>query len=230
MDIDLQNTGDAAARIAQLEEELEQIKVVKARMLHDIQLLSSLLDSAPDSILIVDETGRITQVNVELEKLLGWSRGELLGKSMDVLVPERLRHMHQHQMNGYLRAPKVRPMGSGVGTAALSKSGEEIDVDIKLSPVFADGKRRVIAIMRDIRPWKRAEAERQRLTSEVEQSREESKLLSGLLPICSCCKKIRDSTDHWHMLESYITNHSEAKFSHGFCPDCERDYIKAYGL
>jgi len=57
-------------------------------------------------------------------------------------------------------------------------------------------------------------------TSELEKALEEIKVLQGILPICSFCKKIRGSTDQWEAIESYIANHSDAQFSHSVCPDC----------
>jgi CheY-like chemotaxis protein len=67
-----------------------------------------------------------------------------------------------------------------------------------------------------------AAKEREKLIEALEKSLEEIKRLSGLLPICAQCKRIRDEQDNWHEIESYISNHSEADFSHGLCPDCAR--------
>ena len=60
---------------------------------------------------------------------------------------------------------------------------------------------------------------------ELAQTFSEVKALRGLLPICSSCKKIRDDKGYWNQIETYITEHSEAKFSHGICPDCEKKYL-----
>ena len=53
----------------------------------------------------------------------------------------------------------------------------------------------------------------------------EVKILSGLLPICSGCKKIRDGQNYWHQVENYIAKHSQAQFTHGLCPDCIKKYF-----
>ncbi len=68
--------------------------------------------------------------------------------------------------------------------------------------------------------------DRERLIKELEKARGQIKTLNGLIPICSNCKKIRDSTGYWNMIESYIERHSNAVFSHGICPDCSD---KLYG-
>jgi len=70
----------------------------------------------------------------------------------------------------------------------------------------------------------RAARERERLIHQLEQALLEVKKLSGLLPICASCKKIRDGADHWQQIEDYISAHSEAGFTHGLCPQCLREY------
>ena len=69
----------------------------------------------------------------------------------------------------------------------------------------------------------RMEAEREKLISELEEALALVKQLSGILPICAQCKKIRDEKGHWIQIETYIRGHSEANFSHGFCPDCQKE-------
>jgi hypothetical protein len=67
--------------------------------------------------------------------------------------------------------------------------------------------------------------EKEKLTKELQAALANVKLLSGMLPICASCKKIRDDTGYWEQIEAYISEHSEAEFSHSLCPDCEK---KAY--
>ncbi len=72
----------------------------------------------------------------------------------------------------------------------------------------------------EIEQRKQAEREREKLIAELQKALSRVKLLSGLVPICAHCKKIRDDSGYWHQLERYISDHSEAEFSHGICPDC----------
>jgi hypothetical protein len=74
----------------------------------------------------------------------------------------------------------------------------------------------------DVTHAKEAEAERERLISNLKEALSNVRSLSGLLPICSSCKKIRDGAGQWNMLETFIENHSHAHFTHSFCPDCAR--------
>ncbi|MDA8084691.1 MAG: response regulator [Nitrospiraceae bacterium] len=77
---------------------------------------------------------------------------------------------------------------------------------------------------------KRIENEKQRLIGELRDAMARVKVLSGLLPICSSCKKIRDDRGYWNQIESFVREHSEAEFSHGICPDCARKlYPELYG-
>lgn len=88
-----------------------------------------------------------------------------------------------------------------------------------------DCKDRVIGIIesfQDITEKKRLEGEKELLLNELKESLKKVKLLSGLVPICASCKKIRDDRGFWSQVESYISKHSEAKFSHGICPDCAK--------
>lgn len=77
-------------------------------------------------------------------------------------------------------------------------------------------------IVRDVTGRKAAESEREGLINQLQDALGKVKTLSGLLPICSACHKIRDQQGSWHHLELYIRNHTEADFTHGICPDCRR--------
>ncbi|MFA7347383.1 MAG: hypothetical protein WCZ86_06455 [Desulfurivibrionaceae bacterium] len=72
----------------------------------------------------------------------------------------------------------------------------------------------------EIEERKRTEAEKEQLIAQLQKAMQEVKVLSGFLPICASCKKIRDDTGYWNQIEEYISKHSNALFSHGICPDC----------
>ena len=82
----------------------------------------------------------------------------------------------------------------------------------------------VVEFFQDISERKEFENERQQLIKELQASLEQVKLLSGFLPICAYCKKVRDDSGYWSQIESYIRDHSEAEFSHGICPDCVKKF------
>ena len=87
------------------------------------------------------------------------------------------------------------------------------------------GDLQVDGVILDITARKRAEEERNRLVAELQTALDEVKLLSGFLPICASCKKIRDDKGYWNQIEAYISDHSEATFTHGICPDCAEQQL-----
>jgi hypothetical protein len=85
-------------------------------------------------------------------------------------------------------------------------------------------------VISDITDRKKLERERESLISELTDALGLVKKLSGLLPICSYCKKIRDDQGYWNQIENFIRDHSEAEFSHGICPECAQKYHPDYDL
>lgn len=97
-------------------------------------------------------------------------------------------------------------------------------------PIFDDSGKmvRMIEYCVDITERKQAAKEREKLIVDLQKALQEVRTLSGLLPICTSCKKIRDDKGYWNILEQYISAHSDAEFSHGLCPDCAERLYPAY--
>ena len=89
-----------------------------------------LIESAPDAMVIIDASGQIVLVNAQTETLFGYERAELMGASVEILLPERYRERHREHRNHFLAAPRVRPMGTGIDLYARRKNGEEFPVEI----------------------------------------------------------------------------------------------------
>jgi PAS domain S-box-containing protein len=113
-------------------------------------MFESLLESAPDAIIIADVNGSIVLVNNQAERLFGYSRGELLGQQVEVLVPERWRERHGADRTAYTASPRTRPMGIGAELAGRRKDAAEIPVEISLSPLQTEQGLLVISVIRDI--------------------------------------------------------------------------------
>jgi PAS domain S-box-containing protein len=128
-----------------------------------------LLEAAPDAILEVDRLGRIVLVNVQAERLFGCTRADLIGKSIEFLIPERFRDLHPDHRHTYFSHPVMRPMGSGLELFARRADGSEFAVDVTLSPYDSEGADGVICVVRDVTERKRAEEQIQTLNQHLEQ-------------------------------------------------------------
>jgi len=120
-------------------------------------MLEELLEFMPDAILLVDKQGQIVRANVNAEEMFGYASGELAGRSVDVLLPERFRNQHAGQRASFNANPHRRLMGSGLELFGTKKDGSEFAVDIMLGPVESDDVVRVIAVVRDISVNKQTE-------------------------------------------------------------------------
>ncbi len=129
------------------------------RVLAREQETRMLIETAPNGVIVADEKGTIALVNATAEKLFGYTRSELIGKSIEALVPGRLMTKHQSLRAGYMEAPITRAMGVGRDLKARRKDGSEFPVEIGLNALRRDGKYVVLATVVDI-------SERHKLTDQ----------------------------------------------------------------
>lgn len=132
-----------------------------------------LLEDAPDSILLCDSKGVIQFVNQQTLYMLGYQKAELLGQSIDVLVPDAVRPGHEKMRGSYTQAPHKRPMGAGLNLSARKKDGTLVPVEISLSPVTISNEPCVLAIVRDVSQLRKLTRDLQTNLEELKRSNAE---------------------------------------------------------
>ena len=212
-----QSNAELATEIAERKETSEALQRSEERY-------RSILNASPDDITITDREGRIVMVSPMAIRMFGTETNQqYLGQPViDFLVPEdRPRALAQ-------MALKQKGVTTGANEyQALRKDGTTFHVEVNSEFIrdAAGSPSGMVIVVRDITARKQAELERERLIRELRDAMASLKTLSGLLPICANCKKIRDDAGYWNRIESYISRHSEATFSHGLCPDCAHEFL-----
>jgi len=123
------------------------------------RLANAMIDSAPDGIVVVDALGQILFVNQAVGRMFGYGRGELVGKPVEVLVPEARRAAHVTARQGFQRSPRIREMGATLDLLGQRADGSRFPVEIMLSPVSGDDQAHAVAVVRDVSRRRRAEGE-----------------------------------------------------------------------
>ena len=184
--------------------------------------LAAIVESCDDAIIGKSLEGTILSWNGGAERLYGYTAKEAVGSTIGILVP-------------FDQCDELVPLLERVGrgerinhfeTIRRVKDGRLVEVSLSISPVRSTTGQIVAAstIARDITERKNAERERERLVKELQAALAEVKTLSGLLPICAHCKKIRDDRGYWNQIELYIRERSNANFTHSVCPDCSKKF------
>lgn len=132
---------------------------------------NGLLEATPDGIVVVDQDGRIVLINKNAEKLFGYSREELIGQLVEILVPDSVRDRHQEYRQSYMAQPRVRILGQpGLTLTAQRSDGVEFPVEIGLSPLLIKNEILIIAAVRDITERKKAEEAKRQLEEQLNRA------------------------------------------------------------
>lgn len=176
----------------------------------------ALMDASPDPIVVYDAGGNTTYMNPAFETVYGFSPEDVMGQTIDY-VPADERGKTLDAWQRAIQGEKLM-----LETRRYTKDGRTLHVQMSTAIIRDDSGQHLesIVIHRDITPLKEAETLKEKLIAELRAALKRVQTLSGLVPICSNCKKIRDDKGYWNHLEQYIEDYSEALFSHGICPDC----------
>ena len=182
--------------------------------------LRDLYDHAPCGYHTVDPNGVIEEMNETELRWLGYGREEVIGRLrlMDLVAPESLESFYDEFAPFIVNGSAVQDIH---GTM-VRKDGSRLPVLVSAVAIRdAEGRlRHIRGALMDRTEAARTQEELETTVGELEKAIASIRTLTGLLPICASCKKIRDDTGYWDRVESYISKHTEAQFSHGMCPDC----------
>ncbi len=190
----------------------------------------AIADYTYDLELLVGSDGRLQWANPAFFEAVGFSWQDLDGQPdfpMSIIDPAdrpAMGELYQGALDG--------SRGNDVEFRLLLADGSANWYAISWQSITDREGRRlgVRASLRDIAARKALDQEREQLLSRLQEALDQVRTLRGLLPICARCKKIRNETDQWQQIEQYVTEHSEAMFSHGLCPECARDAFREAGV
>lgn len=196
------------------------LKVLREKVLQQ----KTLMDISLDGIAIIDQGHRVREANNRFAHMLGYTKEEVLT-------------LHTWDWEASMTEADIRTDFADLTktkttfeTQHLRKDGTTYDAEVTACGAKLGHEIMVMTISRDITERKNSEKALRREKEKLEEALAEVKKLSGLLPICSSCKKIRDDNGYWNQIENYIRDHSEADFSHSLCPECAKKLYPKYNL
>ncbi len=223
------------AAVAIIGFDITEQKRAEAALQKSEKQIRDIASTLGEGVYVLNDRGEVTFMNPEAERLLGWTEAEILNRNIHDIV-------HHFKSDGTVLSFADCPMHNVIHSAKRYSSHDEVfvrrdgstfPVSVITSPLVENGTITAsVTAFRDISDLKRAEQEREKLITELQNALSEIKTLHGIIPICASCKKIRNDKGAWQQMESYISEHSSAEFSHGICLDCARrlypDYFKGY--
>lgn len=192
-------------------------KALSEKLSHVALEWTATFDAMSDAVALIDQDNNLTRVNFSMAGLFGVHPKQMIGRKCYEVV-----HNRDEPWPG---CPHMECMKTGKpASAEVCDPNLGLPLYVTCSPL-RDRKGNLVGtihIARDISVMKKEQEEREELIAKLQQAMSQVRLLTGLLPICANCKKIRDEKGSWQQMEAYISGHSSAMFSHGICPDCAR--------
>ncbi|MBI5083586.1 MAG: PAS domain-containing protein [Acidobacteria bacterium] len=199
---------DGHPRYAYVALDISDRKRIEEQLRHAEEKFRLITENTSDFITIATADGNWIYFNPTHFTKLGYDREELLSmRPNDLVHPD-----DREQPAAWSREP--------LALRFRKKNGEWLWAEGVAFPILLDGQPAFVGVARDITARRKAEQERERLVTELTEALTKVKTLSGLVPICASCKKIRDDSGFWQQVETYIENRTSAEFTHGICPEC----------
>lgn len=194
-------------------------KRTEQKLVESLNFQEQMLESLPIPVFYKDVAYIYKGCNNSFTKFLGLNKQEIIGKTVHDISPQDLASIYHEKDAELIGHPGVQRYEFEVNSKSYGANRQVIFH--KATFLKSDGRvGGIIGALLDITESKKAEREKEQLIRELQEALAKVKLLSGFLPICSSCKKIREDNGYWKQIETYIHEHSEAEFSHGICPEC----------
>jgi PAS domain S-box-containing protein len=196
---------------------------MEQRLAKNERWLATTLKSIGEAVIATDANGRIIFMNPAAEVLTGWQQAEAIGLKLPAvfkIVDEETGNIFENQ------AVKAIDTGEKITlsnhTLLISKNDRQIPIADSVAPIkdAAGNIAGAVLVFQDISERRQVESDREQLIAELQEALDTIAVLTGIIPICASCKKIRNEAGDWQPIELFIRNHSTVEFSHGICPDC----------
>jgi PAS domain S-box-containing protein len=193
-------------------DDVSDMKKAELKLRESEEQFRVLFEQAGNAIFLHDLSGRFHAVNSKACESLDYAEHELLKLTVADVDPDFTSRQDDKKIwNALPVAFEGRHR---------RKDGSLFPVEVRLSKITFREQNLVLSFVDDISRRKQAEEEREKLIVELKNALAEVRTLSGMLPICSKCKKVRDDQGYWKQIESFIEQHTDVGFSHGLCPEC----------
>lgn len=175
-------------------------------------------EQSMDAILIIDgESRKVLEMNRTVEFILGYKRSDLMGAHFNKLFDSDSEFSLDKAFE------KIQVYGPVFVQEVKKADGSVMMMDLTVTMISWKDDTAMLVTLRDVSARIKVEREREQLIKELQEAMDNIKTLKGLLPICSFCKKVRNDNGYWEQVEVYVRDHSDAQFTHGFCPDCLKE-------
>ena len=193
-----------------------------AKTRKSLAFLRKVIDTFPNPVFVKDKEGHYLFCNTAFEKYTGLKKEEILGRTDHDINPKRIA-------DPYCDMDKMLLEKGGAQDYEIyfqnPDGNNQAVLFNKACYTNADGSVvGLVGVITDVTDRKAVEEEKKELIARLSNALAEIKTLSGLLPVCSYCKKVRDDKGYWSRIEKYVQEHSQAQFSHGICPDCMKEH------